>query len=183
MLKFKEFVDEEYVSEEILAMHKGKKLIATSHLLDRQKERGATRDEVHDIFRKAADHLSQNDYGDHEKFLFYSKKHDRAIAFAHARNANDKKDKRRHLIATTIFPKGDTYANKETKMIQVEGAKFPAGSSASFSPEFIAYVNRFVCESTTFEEPLTEVIVEGVEFYFLNGVLDSLPFTEFVELD
>lgn len=168
MLKFKDFLE-----EEVLDNYRGKKLIATTHLSSRKTERGATDSEIKDIFRKATDHLKQNDYGDHEKFLFYSKKHDRAIAFAHAKNANDKKDKRKHLIATTIFPKGENYANKETKLVNVEG----------YSPEFIDYVNSIVAEELRVAEPLSEVIVEGVEFYFLHGVLDNLPFTEFVEVE
>ena len=64
----------EFINEEILDNYGGKKLLATSHFIDRQKERGASNDEVKDIFRKATDHLKQNDYGDQEKFLFYSKK-------------------------------------------------------------------------------------------------------------
>ena len=168
MLKFKQFLE-----EEIFDKYRGKKLIATNHLISRQKERGASNDEIKHIFRKATDHLKDHDYGDHNKCLFYSKKYDRAIAFSHQRNISDPKDTRKHLIATTIFPKGDNYANKETKLINVEG----------YSPEFIAYVNTFIAEDLRNNEPLSEVIVEGVEFYFLHGELDNLPFTEFVEIE
>lgn len=168
MLKFKQFLD-----EKILDNYRGKKLIATNHLSARKVERGATDDEIKHIFRKATDHLRDHDYGDHEKFLFYSNKYNRAIAFSHQKNTNNPKDKRKHLVATTIFPKGETYANKQTKSITVEG----------YSPEFVEYVNNFISEELRNKEPLSEVVFEGIEFYFLHGELDNLPFTEFVEIE
>jgi hypothetical protein len=168
MLKFKEFL-----GEAVLDYYRGKKLIATNHLTKRLDQRGSSNHELRHIFRKAAEHLEQNDYGDHNKFLFYSKKYNRAVAFSHQKNTSDPKDIRKHLVATTIFPAGEKYANAETKLVNVEG----------YSPEFIAYVNTIVNEESRNSEPLSEVMVEGVEFYFLHGQLDNLPFTEFVEVE
>jgi len=163
---FKSFIEEETIDN-----YGGKKLIATTHFKGRQKERNATDTEVKDIFRKATDHLKRNDYGDQEKFLFYSKKHDRAIAFAHKQI--NSKDKRKHLIATTVFPKGDSYANANTSKVEVE----------SYSTQFTNYINSFISEDCRTAEPLSEVIFEGVEFYFLRGELDNTPFYECVTVE
>jgi hypothetical protein len=168
MLKFKEFL-----GEAVLDYYHGKKLIGTSHLLKRQKERDVSDHELRHIFRKATDHLQDNDYGDQDKFLFYSKKFDRAVAFSHQQNTRDKADERKHLVATTVLPKGESYANRATQKVTVEG----------YSPEFISYVNSFIGEEARVAEPLSTVIVEDIEFYFLHGKLDNLPFVEFIEIE
>jgi len=111
--------------------------------------------------------------GDQSKFLVYSKKYNQAVAFSYQQDTSNRKDKNKHLVATTIFPVGDKYANFSTKLITVEG----------YSEEFINYVNTFIPEQSRNEYPLSEVMVEGVEFYFLHGNLHNLPFTEFLEID
>jgi hypothetical protein len=161
--KFKEFINELVADN-----YGGKKLITTHHYYDRLATRHNDEKATKDIFRKAVDHLKNNDYGDQTKFLVYSKKHNQAVAFSHQQNTNDRKDKRKHLVATTIFP-----VNPSVKLIHVEG----------YSPEFIDYVNTFVTEEQRTEYPLSEVLVEDVEFYFLHGQLHNLPFTEFIEID
>jgi hypothetical protein len=166
--KFKEFINELVADN-----YGGKKLITTHHYYDRLATRHNDEKATKDIFRKAVDHLKNNDYGDQTKFLVYSKKHNQAVAFSHQQNTNDRKDKRKHLVATTIFPVGDKHANPSVKLIHVEG----------YSPEFIDYVNTFVTEEQRTEYPLSEVLVEDVEFYFLHGQLHNLPFTEFIEID
>jgi hypothetical protein len=170
--KFKDFI-----SELVADNYGGKKLITTHHYYDRLDTRHHNDDSVKhavkDIFRKTVDHLKSNDYGDQSKFLVYSRKHNQAVAFSHQHNTNDRKDKRKHLVATTIFPVGDKHANPSVKLIHVEG----------YSPEFIAYVNEFITEEQRTEYPLSEVLVEDVEFYFLHGQLHNLPFTEFIEVD
>ncbi len=168
MKKFKEFINELVADN-----YGGKKLITTHHYYDRLATRHNDEKATKDIFRKAVDHLKNNDYGDQTKFLVYSKKHNQAVAFSHQQNTNDRKDKRKHLVATTIFPVGDKHANPSVKLIHVEG----------YSPEFIDYVNTFVTEEQRTEYPLSEVLVEDVEFYFLHGQLHNLPFTEFIEID
>ncbi len=172
MKKFKEFIQEKVVD-----MYQGKKLISTHHYYDRLDSRHnneeATRQAVKHIFRKTVEHLKDHDYGDQKHFLAYSKSRNQAVAFSHQKNRNDRKDKRKHLIATTIFPVGDKHANPNTKLINVEG----------YSSEFIAYVNEFISEEQRTEYPLSEVLVEDVEFYFLNGQLHNLPFTEFIEVE
>jgi hypothetical protein len=165
--KFKEFINELVADN-----YGGKKLITTHHYYDRLATRHNDEKATKDIFRKAVDHLKNNDYGDQTKFLVYSKKHNQAVAFSHQQNTNDRKDKRKHLVATTIFPVGDKHANPSVKLIHVEG----------YSPEFIDYVNTFVTEEQRTEYPLSEVLVEDVEFYFLHGQLHNLPFTEFIEV-
>ena len=167
MKKFKEFINELVADN-----YGGKKLITTHHYYDRLATRHNDEKATKDIFRKAVDHLKNNDYGDQTKFLVYSKKHNQAVAFSHQQNTNDRKDKRKHLVATTIFPVGDKHANPSVKLIHVEG----------YSPEFIDYVNTFVTEEQRTEYPLSEVLVEDVEFYFLHGQLHNLPFTEFIEV-
>lgn len=167
MKSFKQFM-----SEEVLDNYGGKKMYATNHFIDRKKERGANDAEVKHIFRSAVDHLNQNDYGDHENFLVYSKKHDRAIAFSHKQNPLSK-DKRKHLIAKTIFPKGENYANQQTKLVNVE----------TFSPEFVEYINSLVSEETRNAEPLSEVILEDIEFCFLHGELDNTPEVECITVE
>jgi hypothetical protein len=166
--KFKEFINELVADN-----YGGKKLITTHHYYDRLATRHNDEKATKDIFRKAVDHLKNNDYGDQTKFLVYSKKHNQAVAFSHQQNTNDRKDKRKHLVATTIFPVGDKHANPSVKLIHVEG----------YSPEFIDYVNTFVTEEQRTEYPLSEVLVEDVEFYFLHGQLHNLPFTEFIEVE
>ncbi len=168
MKKFKEFINELVADN-----YGGKKLITTHHYYDRLATRHNDEKATKDIFRKAVDHLKNNDYGDQTKFLVYSKKHNQAVAFSHQQNTNDRKDKRKHLVATTIFPVGDKHANPSVKLIHVEG----------YSPEFIDYVNTFVTEEQRTEYPLSEVLVEDVEFYFLHGQLHNLPFTEFIEVE
>jgi hypothetical protein len=166
--KFKEFINELVADN-----YGGKKLITTHHYYDRLATRHNDEKATKDIFRKTVDHLKNNDYGDQTKFLVYSKKHNQAVAFSHQQNTNDRKDKRKHLVATTIFPVGDKHANPSVKLIHVEG----------YSPEFIDYVNTFVTEEQRTEYPLSEVLVEDVEFYFLHGQLHNLPFTEFIEVE
>lgn len=168
MKKFKEFIN-----ELVADIYGGKKLITTHHYYDRLATRHNDEKATKDIFRKAVDHLKHNDYGDQTKFLVYSKKHNQAVAFSHQKNTNDPKDKRKHLVATTIFPIGDKHANPSVKLIHVEG----------YSPEFIEYVNTFVTEQQRTEYPLSEVLVEDVEFYFLHGQLHNLPFVEFIEVE
>ena len=167
MKKFKEFINELVADN-----YGGKKLITTHHYYDRLATRHNDEKSTKDIFRKTVDHLKHHDYGDQSKFLVYSRKHNQAVAFSHQQNTNDRKDKRKHLIATTIFPVGDKHANPSVKLIHVEG----------YSPEFIEYVNTFVTEKQRTEYPLSEVLVEDVEFYFLHGQLHNLPFTEFIEV-
>jgi hypothetical protein len=166
--KFKEFINELVADN-----YGGKKLITTHHYYDRLATRHNDEKATKDIFRKAVDHLKNNDYGDQSKFLVYSRKHNQAVAFSHQQNTNDRKDKRKHLVATTIFPVGDKHANPSVKLIHVEG----------YSPEFIDYVNTFVTEEQRTEYPLSEVLVEDVEFYFLHGQLHNLPFVEFIEVE
>lgn len=168
MKKFKEFINELVADN-----YGGKKLITTHHYYDRLATRHNDEKATKDIFRKAVDHLKNNDYGDQTKFLVYSRKHNQAVAFSHQQNTNDRKDKRKHLVATTIFPVGDKHANPSVKLIHVEG----------YSPEFIDYVNTFVTEEQRTEYPLSEVLVEDVEFYFLHGQLHNLPFVEFIEVE
>lgn len=168
MKKFKEFIN-----ELVADMYGGKKLITTHHYYDRLATRHNDERATKHIFRKAVDHLKNNDYGDQTKFLVYSRKHNQAVAFSHQKNTNDPKDKRKHLVATTIFPVGDKHANPSVKLIHVEG----------YSPEFIEYVNTFVTEEQRTEYPLSEVLVEDVEFYFLHGQLHNLPFVEFIEVE
>lgn len=168
MKKFKEFINELVADN-----YGGKKLITTHHYYDRLATRHNDEKATKDIFRKAVDHLKNNDYGDQSKFLVYSRKHNQAVAFSHQQNTNDRKDKRKHLVATTIFPVGDKHANPSVKLIHVEG----------YSPEFIDYVNTFVTEEQRTEYPLSEVLVEDVEFYFLHGQLHNLPFVEFIEVE
>ena len=170
MKKFKEFLNEEF-----LGMYRGKKLITTSHYWDQiaRPDRDTDHTALRHIFRKAVDHLKTNDYGDQEHLLVYSKKHNQAVAFAHRPDIYNKKDKRKHLIATTIFPIGDKHANPETKLINVEG----------FSPEFLEYIDLFIPEAVRNKHPLSTVMVENVEFYFLHGELHNIPFTEFLEVE
>ena len=168
MQKFKEFID-----EGVMDNYGGKKLITTNHYHDQLDRRDNDPQALKHIFRKTVDHLKTNDYGDHKKFLVYSKKHNQAIAFSHQENESDKKDKRKHLVATTIFPKGDKHANPATKLINVE----------SYSPEFLKYIDLFIPEDVRTEHPLSEYIVENVEFYFLHGELHNIPFTEFIEVE
>ena len=168
MKKFKQFINELVADN-----YGGKKLITTHHYYDRLATRHNDEKATKDIFRKAVDHLKNNDYGDQSKFLVYSRKHNQAVAFSHQQNTNDRKDKRKHLVATTIFPVGDKHANPSVKLIHVEG----------YSPEFIDYVNTFVTEEQRTEYPLSEVLVEDVEFYFLHGQLHNLPFVEFIEVE
>ena len=164
MLSFKEFVQS--TNESIMDKYLNKKLIGTKHYQDRLTDRSNDQKALKHIFRKFVDHLTANDYGDHSKFLVYSKKFNQAVAFEYKKNKSN-------LIATTIFPVGDKYANPSTKLINVE----------VYSPEFINYVNEFINEEQRIEYPLSEVIFEGVEFYFLNGNLHNLPFTEFIEVE
>lgn len=168
MLSFKEFLQ-----EKVLDQYGGKKLFSTFHLNDRVATRGASPDEIKDIFHKAVDHLNNNDYEGHSKFLFYSKKHDRAVVFDHRRDRFSN-DPRRHLVACTVFDKGQKHANPQTKLITVE---------SRYSPEFNQYVDSFITEEQKNVYPLSEVIVDGVEFYYLNGELNNLPFTEVVEVE
>lgn len=123
---------------------------------------------------KAVDHLkdSKNNYGDFRKFLFFSKKYNQAVVFDYRKDKHNPKDKRKHLIATTIFKKGDKYANKETKLVMVE----------VYSPEFLNLIDSIISQEEQNAENLSEVILEGIEFYFYKGVLNNLPFTEFFEI-
>lgn len=162
-----------FIQEKVVDMYGGKKLITTTHYHERLAQRNNDEHALKHIFRKAVDHLKNHDYGDQSKFLVYSKKHNQAVAFSHQQNTSDRKDKRKHLVATTIFPVGDKHANPKSKLINVEG----------YSPEFASYVNEFVTEEQRTEYPLSEVLVEDVEFYFLHGELHNLPFTEFFEVE
>jgi len=168
MKKFKEFIN-----EKVEDFYRGKKLITTDHYYDQIAKRDNDHAALKHIFRKAVDHLKINDYGDQDHFLFYSKKHNQAIAFRHKQNSCDLKDKRKHLVATTIFPKGDKYANPDTTLVNVEG----------FSPQFIEYIDLFIPEDVRAKHPLSAVMVENVEFYFLHGELHNIPFTEFLEVE
>jgi hypothetical protein len=171
MLTFKQF--KETVTESVLDQYQGMKLITTKHYNDQLIARNNDQSAIKHIFRNAVDHLKDNDYGDQSKFLVYSKKYNQAVAFSYQQDTSNRKDKNKHLVATTIFPVGDKYANPSTKLITVEG----------YSEEFINYVNTFIPEQSRNEYPLSEVMVEGVEFYFLHGNLHNLPFTEFLEID
>lgn len=115
MKPFKDFLIENYQT-----IYRGKKLFSTIHYADREKER-AQKPMLLDIYKKAVDHLKDNDYGDHHKFMFYSNKHDQAVVFDHKKQSSGvKTDNRMHLVATTILPKGDKHANIETKLIEVD---------------------------------------------------------------
>ena len=168
MIPFKTFIQ-----EETLDTYRNKKLITTHHYHDRLTQHENDHDALKHIFRKTVDHLKDNDYGDHSQFVVYSKKHNQAVAFRHQKNSSDNKDERKHLVATTIFPKGDKHANPQSKLINVEG----------YSPEFIKYIDLFISEESRTEHPLSEVLVEDVEFFFLNGKLDNMPFAEFLEVE
>lgn len=168
MKKFKDFIEEKVVDNYL-----GKKLITTKHYYDRLATRHNDEHATKDIFRKAVDHLKDNDYGEQSKFLVYSRKHNQAVAFSHQKDTSNPRDKRKHMVATTIFPVGDKHANPSVKLINVEG----------YSPEFVEYVNSFVSEEQRTEYPLSEVLVEDVDFYFLHGELHNLPFVEFIEVE
>lgn len=162
-----------FIVEEVLDTYRNKKLITTKHYADRQSQRDSTHDVLKHTFRKLTDHLKHNEYdGDNQKFLVYSKKHNRAVVFSHQKDYSNPKDKRKHLIAVTVFPEGEKHASTGTKPLTVE----------NYSPEFTNYVDT-ITNSKDISEPLVEVIVEGVELYYLHGKLDNIPFTEFLEVD
>lgn len=174
MILYSKFKDK--LDEQVLDNYLGKRLIATKHYNDRIIDRKNDTTAIIHIFRSIVDHFKNTDYADHSKFLVYSKKFNQAVAFSYQRDTNHPKDKRKHLIATTIFPVGDKHANPQTKLITVEKVE-------GYSQEFIDYVDTFIPKETQNEYPLTEIIVEGIDFYFLDGNLHNLPFTEFVEVE
>jgi hypothetical protein len=168
MILFKEFMQ-----EGVIDSYLGTKLMVTDHYYDQLKLRNNDPAVLKDIFKNAVDHLKKNDHDGQISFLFYSKKHNQAIAFKHQCNPNTPKDKRKHLLATTIFPKGDKHPNPSTTLVTVEG----------FSSEFLEYIDLFIPEDVRVEYPLSEVMAEGVEFFFLHGRLENIPFNEFVEVE
>lgn len=171
MKTFKEFAD--LLTEAYLDSYGGKKLISTIHYGERADERKADLPVIKHLFRKATDHLNTHDYGDHREFLFYSKKHNRAVVFDHRRDSYNKKDPSKHLVAVTILPKGRKDANPGTKPIMVEG----------YSQQFLDYIDEFIPLEERSTSPLTNMLYEGIDFYFYDGQLQNIPFTEFFEVD
>jgi len=166
MKTFKEFITEAYLDS-----YGGKKLISTIHYKQRSEEREADLPVIKHLFRKATDHLNTHDYGDHHEFLFYSKKYNRGVVFEHRKDSYNKKDPNKHLVAVTILPKYKSEARTGTKRITVEG----------YSPEFIDYIDMIIPERSN--KALDKVICENVEFYFYDGILQNIPFTEFFEVE
>ncbi len=119
---FKDFLAESAIFEAHIDTHGEKKLFSTIHYKDREKEREGAEDVIKDIFHKTAEHLSKTDYGDNHKFVVTSKKHDRSVCFDHRKDKYNKKDNEKHLIATTIFPKGEHSSHKSKSIhLHVEG--------------------------------------------------------------
>ena len=168
MLKFKEFLSEAYLDS-----YGGKKLISTIHYGERAEERNADLPVIKHLFRKATDHLNAHNYGDHKSFLFYSKKHNRAVVFDHRKDSYNRRDPSKHLVAVTILPKGKKEAKPGTKTVMVEG----------YSKQFLDYVDEFIPLEERISSPLTNMIYEEIEFYFYDGQLQNIPFTEFFEVE
>lgn len=115
MLKFKQYITEAYLDS-----YGGKNLISTIHYGERADEREADLPVIKHLFRKATDHLNAHNYGNHEDFLFYSRKHKRGVVFAHRRDKYRPNNPDKQLVAVTILPIGKSVAKVGTKRIVVE---------------------------------------------------------------
>ena len=112
---FKNFLNEAH-----LDTHGKVKLFSTYHSKEQGEKRAAEDAVVKDIFHKFAEHLKTKQYGDKHKFVVTSKEHDRSVCFDHRKDKYATNDSRKHLIATTVFPKGEHYCNKESTPVKVE---------------------------------------------------------------
>ena len=64
--------------------------------------------------------LAEGSAAEAHKFVVTSKKHDRSVCFDYRKDKYSTNDQRKHLIATTIFPKGQHYVNAQSKGVKVE---------------------------------------------------------------
>ena len=109
-----------FLNEAHLDTHGKVKLFSTYHSKEQGEKRAAEDSIVKDIFHKFAEHLQTKNYGDKHKFVVTSKKHNRTVCFDHRKDKFATNDSRKHLIATTVFPEGDKYCNKESTPVKVE---------------------------------------------------------------
>lgn len=112
---FKNFLNEAH-----LDTHGKVKLFSTYHSKEQGEKRDAEDNVVKDVFHKFAEHLQSKNYGDKHKFVVTSKKHNRSVCFDYRKDKYATNDQRKHLIATTVFPQGEHYCNKDSTPIKVE---------------------------------------------------------------
>jgi hypothetical protein len=117
---FKAFLLEADKSNAPLDQHGKTKLFSTYHSQERGEARDADDTVLKDVFHKFAEHLQHKNYGDTHKFVVTSKKHDRSVCFDYRKDKYSTNDQRKHLVATTIFPKGQHYVNAQSKGVKVE---------------------------------------------------------------
>ena len=100
--------------------HGKTKLFSTYHSQERGEAREADDAVMKDIFHKFAEHLQHKQYGEKHKFVVTSKVHNRSVCIDHRKDKYATNDQRKHLVATTIFPKGEHYCNKDSTPVKVE---------------------------------------------------------------